>query len=108
MTTNSLPKNSQAILNAIVESDNPVHFLCDRFASASPKEDEELRGIIRELSQDGFINVKWADNLPYYITTANDQSTQAPTYYKFSEFSSKDSLLVAEPKTKYGDDKENN
>lgn len=66
-----LPSNSEKLLHEIVCADNPVQVLCARFEKASQKEDDELRGIIIQLCQEGYIDVKWADNVPYFVTLNN-------------------------------------
>ena len=49
--------------------------LCERFESASRKEDEEIRGILKELREEGFVNVSWASNKPYRINISNSART---------------------------------
>ena len=71
MDFKKLPSNSEKLLHKIVYTDNPVQLLCNLFEKASQKEDDELRGIIRELRQEGYIDVKWADNVPYFVTLNN-------------------------------------
>lgn len=66
-----LPSNSEEILLNIINSDNPVEYLCDLFEKASPKRDDELRAILRELRQEGYIDVKWASGVPFFITLNN-------------------------------------
>ena len=66
-----LPSNAEKILDEILASDNPSEMLCAKFKCISRKEDEELRGIIKQLREEGYINVKWADNVPYYVTVNN-------------------------------------
>ena len=70
-----LPTNSKQILDEIVCAENPAQMLCERFKRASDKEDDELRGIIRELRQKGYIDVKWADNVPYHVIINNSART---------------------------------
>lgn len=70
-----LPSNSEKILYELVQSDNPVQVLCDYFEHASQCEDDELRGILRELRTSGFVKIKWADNLPYMVTLNNSART---------------------------------
>ena len=66
-----LPSNAEKILDEILASDNPSEMLCAKFKGISPKEDEELRSILKQLREEGYINVRWADNIPYYITVNN-------------------------------------
>ena len=66
-----LPSNSKHLLDEILSAENPSEMLRKRFEGVPKKEDEELRGIIRELRELGYINVKWADNVPYYVTINN-------------------------------------
>ncbi len=75
MSIDWLPSNSRQLLDEIVHADDPVQMLCNRFEIASEKEDAELRGILRELRQKGYIDVQWADNVPYYITINNSART---------------------------------
>ena len=70
-----LPSNSEHILLEIVNADNPAQTLCDLFKNISLRKDDELRGIIRELQQEGYINVKWADNLPFIVFINNSART---------------------------------
>lgn len=71
MDFEKLPSNSERLLHKIVSADNPVNVLRDLFENASPREDDELRGIIRELRQKGYIDVKWGSNLPLYVIINN-------------------------------------
>lgn len=71
MEFKKLPSNSENLLHKLVGADSPAQILCSLFEKASPKEDDELRGIIRELRQEGYIDVKWADDLPYFVTLNN-------------------------------------
>ena len=68
MSFKKLPKNSKQLLDEILKSDNPVDMLEKRFNGLSSKEDDELRGVIRELQEEGYITVQWADNIPYMVT----------------------------------------
>lgn len=70
-----LPSNSKAFLDALVNADNPGHTLCDRWEAATGKELDEIKGIIRELRQMGYIDVKFADNKPYIVTLSNAART---------------------------------
>lgn len=75
MNFQKLPLNSRALLREIVTAENPAEFLCDMFKKASPKEDAELRGVLRELKEKGYINIQWADNKPYRIIINNSART---------------------------------
>lgn len=66
-----LPSNSRNLLKEILESDEPVEMLDKRFENCTNKEDSELRAIIRDLIDNGLIEVQWADNVPYYIEINN-------------------------------------
>ena len=71
MELKKLPSNAERLLFLIVDSSNPESTLCGLFENASASESDELRGIVRELQQGGYINVMWADNVPYRVTINN-------------------------------------
>ena len=66
-----MSSNSQKLLKEIVDSENPVKLLDEMFDSATDEQEEELCGILRELKQEGFISIMWADNRPYHIIINN-------------------------------------
>ena len=66
-----LSSNSKQLLDEIIAAENPSEMLRRRFEGVSQREDSELRGILRELRVLGYINVKWADNVPYYVVINN-------------------------------------
>lgn len=90
-----LPANAEALLHEILQADNPVDMLCEKFKGISHKEDELLRGILRQLREEGYINIKWASNVPYQVIINNSarvydeqlaeyetsKLAQQPTYY---------------------------
>ena len=73
MSFEKLPGNSRRLLQSIVESDNPTDFLSKYFDEANDQ--EEARGMIKELREQGYINVMWADNKPWYVTLNNSART---------------------------------
>ena len=75
MSFNKLPSNSKKLLDDILQADNPADMLSKRFEGLSHKEDEELRSIIRELRENGYINLSWADNKPYRVVINNSART---------------------------------
>lgn len=75
MNFTKLAASSQKLLLELVQADNPVQILCSRFEKASLHEKDELSGILRELREGGYINVKWANNMPYYLTLNNSART---------------------------------
>ncbi len=75
MDFHKLSTNSYKLLEDILESNNPVMMLCARFDAASNTEDEELRAMIRELRENGLLNISWADNKPYRIVINNSART---------------------------------
>ncbi len=75
MRFKKLPSNSHNLLNKIVCSDNPTMLLGEMFDRATAKEDELLRGILRELNEEGFISTIWASDRPYHVTIHNKART---------------------------------
>lgn len=75
MDLKELPLNAKKLLDEILQAEHPSEMLCNKFKGLSYREDEELRGIIRELREEGYINVKWADNLPYWVSINNSART---------------------------------
>ncbi len=71
MGFNKLPSNSEDILLELVQAKNPTQALSAHYAEFSVKKQDELNGIVRELIKYGYINVKWADNIPYIVTLNN-------------------------------------
>lgn len=70
-----LSSNSKKLLDDILASDNPAQMLCNRFENCSDREDDELRGMLRELVKKGYIFIQWADNVPYYVVINNSART---------------------------------
>lgn len=70
-----LPSNTKKLLDDILQSDNPSEFLREYYAEAQVKEQDIRREIIHELIEKRFIDVKWADNAPYYVTIHNSART---------------------------------
>lgn len=76
MEFKKLPSNSKELLDEIVQAENPTQLLSSRFEDLSRKEDEELRAIIRELCQEGYINIPmWGDNKPCHVVVNNSART---------------------------------
>ena len=66
-----LPSNLRKLLFEIVSSDNPSAFLSRKMDGASAKERDELRGILHELTENGFLHIMWADDKPYHVMINN-------------------------------------
>ena len=71
MSFKRLSSNSEELLLKLVDADNPTELLCGFFKDVCRKRDEELRGIIYELVQHGYIRVMWASNLPFRVVLSN-------------------------------------
>ena len=83
MGFNRLPSNSEQLLVELVQAENPTQVLLNRFGQASQKEDDELRSILRELRQYGYLDIKWADNVPYFVILNNSARTYNEELTKF-------------------------
>lgn len=70
-----LQTNSEKLLYELLRAENPVQVLCAHFENTTQQEDDELMGVIKELRQEGYIDVKWADNVPCFITFNNSART---------------------------------
>ena len=70
-----LPSNSKKLLDEILASDNPAQMLSDRFKTLSYREDDELRGMLRELMEKGYVSILWANNAPCHVVINNSART---------------------------------
>ena len=70
-----LPSNSEKILLELAHADNPTQALNAHYDSCSIQEKRVLDGIVRELKECGYINVKWADNMPWIVSLNNSART---------------------------------
>lgn len=75
MSFKQLPQNSKHLLDEIIVADNPADMLAKRFDGLTNSEDVELRSIIHELCEEGFIKVQWSSNVPYIVTINNSART---------------------------------
>lgn len=66
-----LPYNSERVLLELVRAENPTQVLRYKYERYSDNELGELNGVIRELRESGYINVKWANDMPYIVTINN-------------------------------------
>ena len=66
-----LPSNAKILLDEIIKAENATQLLSKKFDNLSSKEDDELRAILRQLREAGYINVTWADNKPYQVIINN-------------------------------------
>ena len=67
MDFRKLPSNSEGLLLKLVCSENPTQVLREQYNGLSTQQEQELDGIIRELKGLGYIDVKWANNEPYFF-----------------------------------------
>lgn len=70
-----LPSNSEKVLLELAQADNPTQVLNARYDGAPMQERRVLDGIVKELRDYGYINVKWADNMPWIVTLNNSART---------------------------------
>ena len=75
MSFNKLPSNTKKLLDEIVNAENPTQYLSDRFDAATATEDDELRSLLRELKEGGYISIMWAENKPYRVVINNAART---------------------------------
>lgn len=75
MSFNKLPSNTKKLLDEIVSAENPTQYLSDRFDAATATEDDELRSLLRELKEGGYISIMWAENKPYRVVINNAART---------------------------------
>lgn len=67
-----LSKEAQQTLKDIIDNEKNGVYWKYRFSGLSRQEDIKLRGAFKELSDNGMVNVMWADNIPYNIVVLND------------------------------------
>ena len=75
MAFHKLPSNSKQLLDDLLQAENPSEMLCRRYDSLCRKAQDELHGVIRELCEEGYIDVFWADNLPCEVAILNPART---------------------------------
>ena len=75
MNIYTLPSNSVQLLSELVDAENPSKYLYNKYKNANSKEQDILRGIIKELRENGFIDVIWADNCPVRVILNNSART---------------------------------
>ena len=57
MSFYKLPSNSEQLLGELVDAENPSKYLYNKYKNANSKEQDILRGIIKELRENGFIDL---------------------------------------------------
>ena len=97
MSFKQLPQNSKHLLDEIIVADNPADMLAKRFDGLTNSEDVELRSIIHELCEEGFIKVQWSSNVPYIVTINNSARTYNE---RLQEYESEKSQRHYRPKCK--------
>lgn len=70
-----LPSNSEKILLELAQAENPTQALNAHYEVCSIREISVLDGIVRELKECGYINVQWADDMPWIVTLNNSART---------------------------------
>ncbi len=90
-----LSSNSKLLLDELLITQNPSEVLRKRFEGLSAQEDTELRGIIRELRELGYIDVKWADNAPYFVIINNSARTYVEQLNEYETERSQNSLSLS-------------
>lgn len=85
MEFKKLPSNAERLLFLIVDSSNPENTLCGLLENTSASERDELIDIVKELQQEGYINVMWADNIPYHVTINNSARTYSKQLMEFEK-----------------------
>lgn len=68
----NISQESVQLLKDIIENEKDNQYWGKRFKGLSAKEDLMLRGSFKELKENGLIDVKWADNLPYILVVLRD------------------------------------
>lgn len=99
MTFHKLPLNSRELLRQLNDADNPTEVLSEKCKSASGRDKSELRGIIKELSDAGYITVQWASNMPYRVIIHNTGLTyeeQLADYEKEKRYSQGSSITIGD------------
>lgn len=72
MSFTRVSKEAEDILMEILEHEHDSDYWKIRFDGLSNRDDIVLRGCFKELRESGLINVKYADNYPYWITILKD------------------------------------
>lgn len=97
MSFSKLPSNSKKLLDDILNTDNPSDFLYKLYKDSPTKEKDILCGIIRELKEKGFMDVKWADNVPYSVTIHNSARTYEEQLKEYESERIKGKMKEKEP-----------
>ncbi len=90
-----LSANSKKLLDDILKAENPTQLLCSRLESASEKDDNELRSLIRELTNEGYINIpQWGDDMPTYVEINNSARTYDERLAEYERYLNKKSGIT--------------
>ncbi len=90
MSSLILSSKSKQLLCDLSQAGNPTQFLCDLMGNASPKGKRELRGLLQELSHNGFLKITWAGDLPYIVRVSDSADT---FFQQLKEKGSGDTML---------------
>ena len=96
MDFRKLPSNSEGLLLKLVCSENPTQVLREQYNGLSMQQEQELDGIIRELKGLGYIDVKWADNEPYFVILNNSARTYSE---QLAEYNAHNPINATQGKT---------
>ena len=90
-----ISEESRQLLIELIEHDNQQEYWKERFDGLTPRDDSIIRGCFKELSDNGLICAKWADNFPYYIQILKDGYLyeQHKAEYEYSEMSAFERMI---------------
>lgn len=71
MSFDQLPSETEKVLVELVRTENPTQTLYAQYEKCTAKERFDLDCVIRELKEYGYINIKWAGNMPYIVSLTN-------------------------------------
>ena len=99
-----LPNNSKKLLDELIDSENPTNTLSEKFRNATPEQVQNLRSIVRELSEYGYIQVtRWAGNLPYSVIINNSARTYNERLEEYESSKKSSPITIVDNSIKIGD-----
>ena len=67
-----ISKEAENLLFEIIDHESEGDYWSKRFDAADRREDTILRGCFKELKDNGLVDTKWTDKIPYIITVLKD------------------------------------